>query len=284
MILSSENGMTTKTIEDQWCDSSGIRVLDQQPWWGKTYFDKSATDGVPATRIHSSLTQLQQLSSQGGQIIIYHDRDLAEGGEPSQTTIAAWRSFRLKWKTVDTLAAEGQALQAGIGRIHWHRLMFLEAFHGMMSTEQWRSQACKLPFLAAVDSKSLYDATNKCTSTTAYISDKRTAIDIAVIKADLLETSRKIRWIDTRAMLADPLTKAHPGQYLRYVMKHGLGPLLRKAQHFSRRPWSEKGRKLMRRFLCFGDLDCDRCVLGFVFPKTCSLMSDMSRVFQASDC
>ena len=107
----------------------------------------------------------------------------------------------------------------------------------MMSTEQWRDQACKLPFLAVVDSQSLYDATNKFTSST--ISDKRTAIDIAVIKADLLETSAKIRWTDTRAMLADPLTKPHPSQYLRHVMKHGLWYIV------------EEG-DLMRLFLCLG--------------------------------
>ena len=51
----------------------------------------------------------------------------------------------------------------------------------MMTAEDWRREAQKLPFLAAVDSKSLYDAANKLSSTTAYISDKRTAIDLAVI-------------------------------------------------------------------------------------------------------
>ena len=42
-----------------------------------------------------------------------------------------------------------------------------------------------------------------------------------MIKADLAETGGVIRWIDTRAMLADPLTKQHPGTYLRYVLEHG---------------------------------------------------------------
>ncbi|CAE7213408.1 unnamed protein product, partial [Symbiodinium microadriaticum] len=112
-------------VEDNWCDSKGIRVLHEKPWTGCTVFRKAmSTDGVVASKIHSSLNQLQQLSSQGGQIIIYHDVALASSGKPALTTIASWKSFRLKRKVVDTLAAEGQSLQAGIGAIHWHRLLF----------------------------------------------------------------------------------------------------------------------------------------------------------------
>ena len=210
-------------LEDQWCDPKGIRVLAEETWIGRTIFWKADSNEsqTPAVKIHSSLLQLQQLSSQGGQIVIYHDKDLAQSGAEAPTTLASWKSFRLKRKVVDTLAAEGQALQGGIGSVHWHRLMVLEAFYGMITPERWREEAARLPFIAAVDSKSLYDAANKCASTTAYVSDKRTAIDLAVIKADLKETSGKIRWIDTRAMLADPLTKQHPASYLRFVMDSG---------------------------------------------------------------
>ncbi|CAE7259161.1 RE1, partial [Symbiodinium sp. CCMP2456] len=196
--------ITRELCQDEWCDQKGIRVLSESCWRGRTTFFKAKDEqGTPAARIHSSLVQLQQLSSQGGQIIIYHHRKLAEESTPQMTTLAAWKSFRLKRKTVDTLAAEGQALQSGIGSVHWHRLMFLEAFYGMMTTDHWREESRRLPFLAAVASKSLYDATNKCSSTTAYISDKRTAIDIAVIKADLLETSGKA---DGRSSKKEPLS------------------------------------------------------------------------------
>ncbi|CAE7655231.1 RE1 [Symbiodinium sp. CCMP2592] len=141
-----------EVVEDTWCDSKGIRVLHEVPWTGCTGIKKAtAQDGVPASKIHSSLNQLQQLSSQGGQIIIYHDVALASSGKPVLTTVAAWKSFRLKRKVVDTLATEGQSLQAGIGAIHWHRLLFLEAFYGMLTPHEWREHSCKIPFFAAVD-------------------------------------------------------------------------------------------------------------------------------------
>ena len=236
-------GIRPRVAEDDWTDDKGIRVLHEDSWLGRTRFRKSSSEEPGATKIHSSLQQLQNLSSQGGQIILYHDKGLAEGHQQAATTLAAWRSFRLKRKTVDTLAAEGQALQAGIGSIHWHRLMFLEAFYGMLSTERWREESRHIPFLAAVDSKSLYDAANKCTSTTAYISDKRTAIDLAVIKADLLETSGTIRWIDTRAMIADPLTKIHPAAYLRYVMDKGRWSIVEEGTALQRKA-IERGERV----------------------------------------
>ncbi|CAE7339944.1 unnamed protein product, partial [Symbiodinium pilosum] len=149
-------------------------------------------------------TEKEWIQHHAGRIVIYHDSKLAYSEEPSMTT-AAWRSYRLKRNTADTLLAEGQALQWGLGVVRWHRMLFLEAFHGMLSAADWKREAGKLPVFAAVDSKSLYNALSKCSSTVAYASDKQTAIDLSIIKSDLADTCGKIRWIDTRSMISDPL-------------------------------------------------------------------------------
>ena len=152
-------------IREQIIDD-GIRVLQEMPRTGKTVFQKNEDRyQLDNKKIHSSPAQLQTLSSQGGQIVIYHDKKLSESENPAMTTLASWRSYRLKRKTVHTLAAEGQALQAGIGSVHWHRLLFMEAFYGMLSPRNWREVAGRIPFLAAVDSKSLFDAVSKCACT-----------------------------------------------------------------------------------------------------------------------
>ena len=182
----------------------------------------SSQEGVPASEVHGNLVKLQNLCSQAGRIVIYHDSKLAYSEEPSMTT-AAWRSYRLKRNTADTLLAEGQALQWGLGVVRWHRMLFLEAFHGMLSAADWKREAGKLPVFAAVDSKSLYNALSKCSSTVAYASDKQTAIDLSIIKSDLADTCGKIRWIDTRSMISDPLIKSPPGDYLRHIHRTGLG-------------------------------------------------------------
>lgn len=56
--------------------------------------------------------------------------------------------------------------------------------------------------------------------------DKRTSIDVALIKQEIQELNGSIRWIDGRTMLADSLTKDARGNYLRYVMKHGKWSIL----------------------------------------------------------
>ena len=237
-------------------------VLKDQPWTGCTAFTKAKEPNsqVPSSKIHSSLTQLQNLGCQAGQIILYHDLDLAQCSVPAQTTVASWKSFKLKRKVVGTLAAEGQALQSGIGAAHWHRLLFLEAFHGMMSADDWRREPCKLPFVDAIDSKSLYDAASKLPATTAYISDKRTTIDLAVIKSGAQQTAGTIRWIDTRAMIADPLTKHHPGHYLRHVLRTGYWSIVEEGTALQRKALERQ--ECHQLFLVVGNRVSDRCELG----------------------
>ncbi|CAE7370323.1 unnamed protein product [Symbiodinium necroappetens] len=239
----ADGTMRKEVIEDKWSDANGIRVVQDGTWTGSSYFQKSKKEKLAASKVHSSLSQLLNLSSQGGQIVIYHDRRLSETETPAMTTVASWKSYRLKRKTVDTLAAEGQALQGGLGAVHWHRLLFMEALFGDLSVTDWRAVAGRLPFLAAVDSKSLYDAVNKCACTASYVSDKRTAIDLAVIKADLAETSGKIRWIDTRSMLSDPLTKQHPGTYLRYVLRHGFWSVMEEGHALQAKALEREARR-----------------------------------------
>ena len=58
--------------------------------------------------------------------------------------------------------------------------------------------------LAIVDAKSLFDYLSK---ETIGGQDKRTAIEIQIIRQDLRQLQGEIRWVDHPAMLADPLTK-----------------------------------------------------------------------------
>ncbi|CAE7252114.1 RE1 [Symbiodinium sp. CCMP2592] len=102
-VTTKFNEQTDKTvqkeiIEDKWSDANGIRVLQKETWTGTSCFPKSKSGKLPAAKVHSSLTQLQNLSSQGGQIVIYHDKGLSESETPAMTTVAAWKSYRLKRK------------------------------------------------------------------------------------------------------------------------------------------------------------------------------------------
>ena len=71
------------------------------------------------------------------------------------------------------------------------------------------------------DAKSIYDALTRPTSTASTISDKRTAIDLAIIRDELRRSKGCIRWIDTKHQLADSLTKVMSPDLLRYVIGTG---------------------------------------------------------------
>ena len=58
--------------------------------------------------------------------------------------------------------------------------------------------------LAIIDAKSLYDYLAK---ETVGGQDRRTAIEIQIIREDLCHLQGKVRWVDHPAMLADGLTK-----------------------------------------------------------------------------
>ena len=68
---------------------------------------------------------------------------------------------------------------------------------------EWEKHLATLPFMAVVDSKSLYDCVNKCNNPASHVEDKRTAIDIAILRNDLQKSNGQLRWVDTRAMMTD---------------------------------------------------------------------------------
>ena len=58
------------------------------------------------------------------------------------------------------------------------------------------------PSILVTDCKSLYDAIHKESST-----DKRLAIELAIVKAKAVSGETDLRWIDARYQIADCLTK-----------------------------------------------------------------------------
>jgi hypothetical protein len=60
-----------------------------------------------------------------------------------------------------------------------------------------------------------------CRNTSSHIDDKRTAIDLTILKSDLAESQGQVRWVGEGNMISDALTKKMNPQFLRYIMKVG---------------------------------------------------------------
>ena len=156
--------------------------------------------------------------SQGGHVVLAHEAGLREG-EKVRANVLAWRSGKLQRVVNSTLAAETQSLSKGMGDLLWMMVLYQELTDPKFEMKKWKetlsakeilvlaaeeSQQVLKESLAIVDAKSLYGYLAK---ETVGGQDRRTAIEIQIIREDLLELRGQVRWIDHPAMVADCLTK-----------------------------------------------------------------------------
>ena len=151
----------------------------------------------------------------------------------------------------------------GVGSLHWHRLMLLECLGDHVTDFEWEKHLATLPFMAVVDSKSLYDCVSKCNNPASHVEDKRTAIDVAILRNDFQKSNGQLRWVDTRAMMTDPLTKNMKGDYLRHVLKTGQWSVLEEGVALQRKAL-ERSPVAEVAFVFHGlsERECDQCNLS----------------------
>ena len=206
---------------DAWDGPEGIRQFQGEAWTGCTHFVKTEIADEYLKPVNERFLQLAKRSSQGGYILIYYDSELETSGKAEKVTIASWKSYKIKRCTVNTLSAECQSMLQGIGSVHWHRFFLAESQGESMSLERWEEQISRTPFIAVTDSKSLYDTATKCRNIASQIDDKRTAIDVAILKRDLAKTQGQVRWVAGVNMISDSLTKRMSPGFLQGVMRAG---------------------------------------------------------------
>lgn len=95
--------------------------------------------------------------------------------------------------------------------------MFAEARNEKYDLKVDREFRSQLPLTLAVDKKPVYDHVN---SDGIVVKDKRLAIHMLILRADLRGENADLRWVDTRQMILDVLTKmnANP-EFLLHVLK-----------------------------------------------------------------
>ena len=183
----------------------------------------TATSDAAWGNVKSKGEQEESLASQAGYIVMAAHRDLLDG-HLAQITPLAWRSHTLKRKAASTLSAESQAVGEAAAITAWFRYLLVESMYPETLNEmgsRWEDVTDQLEYGLVTDAKSIYDALTRPTSTASTISDKRTAIDLAIIRDELRRSKGCIRWIDTKHQLADSLTKVMSPDLLRYVIGTG---------------------------------------------------------------
>eukprot|EP00435_Cladocopium_sp_Y103_P010069 s4619_g2.t1 len=159
--------------------------------------------------------------TQAGYVLAFVDRKIHDG-HISPWVPAIWRSYKLPRAVSSTLGGEAQAMATASGSVEWLTLLLLETLEGHFALKDARAKLQHRPPIYATDCKSLFDHLISPSAPTS-IEDRRTSIDVVIIRESLSCTAGVVRWLPTNRMIADGLTKdkADPIDLLRSCVRQG---------------------------------------------------------------
>lgn len=167
----------------------------------------------------ASFANASQGKSQGAYAVVAYDIEVLEKGE-GKCNLLHWRSGKIQRVANSTLAAETQSLSRGLGELSWTVTVFnelttygfdLKQWEGALQERRLRAFASEdsdrelVQGICVVDAKSLFDHLSK--ETTGITADKRTGLEMQVIRQTLAETGTKVKWVPHPQMVVDCLTK-----------------------------------------------------------------------------
>ena len=161
--------------------------------------------------------------SQAGYVIMFADMALlARLAAP--VTLVSWRSHRVKRVIPSASAAVAMGLSGAIAQGDWVHAIWSEMVL-RLSLREWREQEDVPPLISVTESKGNYDHSHNETSGPS--EDRRSAIDLAIIREDLSRPLMFLWWVDGKAQVADALTKLHgDGGLLRVVCRQAFTVLV----------------------------------------------------------
>lgn len=158
-------------------------------------------------------------ASQGAFGVFAAHEDLMEKGQ-GITNLLHWKSGKMHRIVNSTLAAESQSLSKGLSELAWSITIFNELTTENFDLRNWEqavrkqramalakveSDATLKKSLCVVDAKSLFDHLVK--ETVGTTDDRRTAIEMQVIRQAMMETGAVVKWVPHPKMFMDCLTK-----------------------------------------------------------------------------
>ena len=161
-----------------------------------------------------------ELKTQGGWLVAFTSTKIKQG-EDVPVFCFSWKSYRLPRVVSSTMGGEAQAFATASGVCEWLCLMLAECIDGPFSLRDLDQVLLRRNPVGISDCRSLYDHLTSLNGG-GTLDDKRTAIDIAIIRQSIKRTNLEPRWCPTGHMVADGLTKdkAEPADLLRSVLRN----------------------------------------------------------------
>ena len=153
--------------------------------------------------------------STGGYIAGFGRKDEIETGDWCPISLSTWNTSKLPRVARSSLAAEIQEACIAEDESYLVRLMWAEV-NGVDAKNH--NEAINLvPSYLVTDAKALYDAVQSETSALG-LKERRSGIELAGLKENLVRNKTVLRWVNSGAMLADPMTKGK----MRYLLEEFL--------------------------------------------------------------
>ena len=143
-------------------------------------------------------------ASQQGHLILAVHASITNCRVP--VSVLSWQSKKIKRVVRSSLAAETCSMSTCQEHLDWMRTMWEQMTRGEFVLENYEQFLTARPSILVTDCKSLYDAIHKEGAAPAS-TDKRLAIELAIVKAKAVSGETDLRWIDARYQIADCLTK-----------------------------------------------------------------------------
>ena len=149
-------------------------------------------------------------ATQAGYVISLTSKKMDQGLECPWTPVF-WKSTRLPRLVSSTLSAEAQSMSLATSMCEWISLVLTEALDGKKFSHSYWNKSNDRCIILATDCKSLYDHLFSQSAPT--LDDRRTAIDIIIIRDSIKRLQASLRWLPTDRMLADAMTKESPDAF-----------------------------------------------------------------------
>ena len=157
----------------------------------------------------------------------------------------AWRSLKMSRTVPSSLGAEAQAMSVALGFVERATQFLQELIHGSIDLRGAPAVMRERPPVRVTDCESLYDHLSAVGSPTT-LQDKRSAVDVLIIRESLKMTGCVIRWAPAGLQLTDGLTKdkGEAVECLRRSLRSGSYMLRSEQQVMHERQLSRTSKKL----------------------------------------
>ena len=158
-------------------------------------------------------------SSQGGYIIMLVNKNALEA-EEGDYHVWDWRSFKLPRVARSSLSAEAQAAGQASDALELCCRFWEHMIKPQLSLRDLLGAPSSLKPVLVTDAKALYDSYHRESVTTS-VTDKRTSLEIRVVKEQLQAMDGCLKWVSSERQFADGLTKESVRQLLADRLRYG---------------------------------------------------------------